>query len=155
MEKELKVSALKNGTVIDHIPSSSLFKVVDILGLKECTSQITFGMNLESKRMGSKAIVKISDRFFETAEINRIALVAPQAKLNVIKNYEVVEKKVVELPDYIEGLVKCVNPQCVTNKERVKTKFTVLSKKEVLLQCHYCEKMTDQNHLVIHDTNGS
>ncbi|MDR0661485.1 MAG: aspartate carbamoyltransferase regulatory subunit [Prevotellaceae bacterium] len=151
MEKELKVSALKNGTVIDHIPSTSLFKVVEILGLKNCTSQTTFGMNLESKRMGSKAIVKISDRFFETAEINRIALVAPQAKLNVIRDYEVVEKKIVELPDYIEGLVKCVNPQCVTNKEKVKTKFTVLSKKDVLLQCHYCEKMTDQDHLVIHD----
>ena len=154
MEKELKVSALKNGTVIDHIPSGSLFKVVEILGLKYCTSQITFGMNLESKRMGSKAIVKISDRYFQTAEINRIALVAPQAKLNVIKDYEVVEKKVVELPDYIEGLVKCVNPQCVTNKEKVKAKFTVLSKKEVLLQCHYCEKMTDQDHLIIHDTNS-
>lgn len=151
MEKELKVSALKNGTVIDHIPSTSLFKVVEILGLKYCTSQTTFGMNLESKRMGSKAIVKISDRYFETAEINRIALVAPQAKLNVIKNYEVVEKKVVELPDYLEGLVKCVNPQCVTNKEKVKTKFTLLSKKDVLLQCHYCEKMTDQEHLIILD----
>lgn len=153
MEKELKVSALKNGTVIDHIPSSSLFKVVEILGLKHCASQATFGMNLESKRMGSKAIVKISDRFFETAEINRIALVAPQAKLNVIKNYEVVEKKVVELPDYIEGLVRCVNPQCVTNKEKVRTKFTVLSKKDVLLQCHYCEKMTDQEHMAILDSD--
>jgi len=149
MEKELKVSALKDGTVIDHIPSGSLFKVVEILGLKQSASQVTFGMNLESKRMGSKAIVKISDRYFETAEINRIALVAPQAKLNLIKNYEVVEKKVVELPDYIEGLAKCVNPQCVTNRERVKTKFTVLSKKEVLLQCHYCEKITDQDHLEI------
>ena len=154
MEKELKVSALKNGTVIDHIPSGSLFKVVEILGLKHCTSQTTFGMNLESKRMGSKAIVKISERFFETAEINRIALVAPQAKLNVIKNYEVVEKKVVELPDHIEGLAKCMNPQCVTNKEKVKTKFTVLSKKDVLLQCHYCEKMTDQDHLVIQDADS-
>lgn len=154
MEKELKVSALKNGTVIDHIPSNSLFKVVEILGLRHCASQITFGMNLESKRMGNKAIVKISDRFFETAEINRIALVAPKAKLNVIKDYKVVEKKVVELPDYLEGLVKCVNPQCVTNREKVKTKFTVLSKKDVLLQCHYCEKMTDQDHLVIYDTNS-
>lgn len=154
MEKELKVNAIRNGTVIDHIPSASLFKVVEILGLKYCTSQATFGMNLESKRMGNKAIVKISDRYFETAEINRIALVAPAAKLNVIKNYEVVEKKVVELPDYIEGLVKCFNPQCVTNKERIKTKFTVLSKKEVLLQCHYCEKMTDREHMVIYDIDS-
>ncbi len=149
MEKELKVSALKNGTVIDHIPSKSLFKVVEILGLKSCPHQITFGMNLESKRMGSKAIIKISDRFFETSEINRIALVAPQAKLNIIKNYEVVEKKIVELPDTIQGIAKCVNPKCVTNNEKVKTKFTVLSKKDVLLQCHYCEKITDQEHLEI------
>lgn len=148
-EKQLKVSAIKDGTVIDHIPANNLFKVISILRLDKIISQITFGTNLESKKLGSKAIIKLSDVFFKTEEINKIALVAPTAKLNIIKNYNVVEKYVVEIPEDIHGIVKCVNPQCITNNENVKTKFKLISKKEVALRCHYCEKITDQEHMDI------
>ena len=92
--KELKVSAIKNGTVLDHIPANQLFKVISILGLKSCNNQITFGMNLDSKLLGKKAIIKVSDRFFEETEINKVALVAPDAKINIIREFEVIEKKV-------------------------------------------------------------
>lgn len=146
---ELKVNAIKNGTVIDHIPASNLFKVISILGLDKIKNQITFGTNLESKRLGQKSIIKITDKFFADEDVNKIALVAPQAKLNIIKDYEVVEKKIVEVPEKITGIAKCVNPKCITNHERVVTKFTVVSKKEVALKCHYCEKITDQNNLEI------
>jgi aspartate carbamoyltransferase regulatory subunit len=146
--KQLKVSAIKNGTVIDHIPASNLFKVINILGLNRIDNQITFGTNLESKLLGIKAIVKISDRFFGDDEINRIALAAPQAKLNIIRNYKVEEKKKVIVPDKFTGIVKCVNPKCITNNEQVKPKFLVISKKDVSLKCHYCEKITDQEHMV-------
>lgn len=148
-EKQLKVSAIKNGTVIDHVPAKNLFKVISILGLDHIDNQITFGTNLESKKLGSKAIIKITDKYFEGDEINKIALVAPEAKLNIIKDYKVVEKQVVEVPDYIVGIAKCVNPKCITNVENVKTKFSVSSKKDVSLKCHYCEKITDQEHMVI------
>ena len=85
-EDILQVSAIRNGTVLDHIPSNQLFKVISILGLdKNCSNQITFGMNLESKLLGKKAIIKIADRYFKPSEINKIALVAPDAKINVIK----------------------------------------------------------------------
>lgn len=149
MKKELKVSAINNGTVIDHIPASNLYKVITILNLDKISNAMTYGSNLESKKLGSKAIIKISDKFFEDEEINKIALVAPQAKLNIIKDYQVVEKKVVEVPDKIIGIAKCVNPKCITNFEEVTTKFTVINKETVDLKCHYCEKITDQNHLVI------
>ena len=96
--KQLSVSAIQNGTVIDHVPAKNLFKVIQILGLDRIDSQITFGTNLESKKLGRKAIIKISEKFFADDDINRIALVAPDAKLNIIKDYEVVEKKVVEVP---------------------------------------------------------
>ena len=99
--------------------------------------------------MGSKAIIKITDVFFHENEINKIALVAPEAKLNIIKDYEVVEKKLVEVPEVIVGIAKCVNPTCITNNEPVKTKFYVVSKKEVTLKCHYCEKLMDQEHIKI------
>lgn len=148
-DKQLIVNAIKNGTVIDHIPAKNLFKVISILGLQNINNQITFGTGLESKKLGSKAIIKIADRYFLDEEINKIALVAPQAKLNIIRDYEVIEKRIVEVPDYIQGIVKCVNPKCITNNEDVKTKYSVVSKNEVSLKCHYCEKITDQDRIVI------
>lgn len=146
-KKHLSVSAIENGTVIDHIPAQNLFKVITILGLDKIPNQITFGTNLESKLLGKKAIIKIADKFFERDEINRIALVAPHAKLNIIKNYEVTEKMLVEVPNDIFGIVKCVNPKCITNVEKVTPKFKVIDKGNVSLKCHYCEKITDQEHM--------
>lgn len=147
--KQLSVSAIQNGTVIDHIPAKNLFKVIQILGLDQIDKQITFGTNLTSGKLGRKAIVKLADIFFEDDDINRIALVAPQAKLNIIRDYEVVEKRVVEVPDEIVGIAKCVNPKCITNFEQVTTRFRVKSKDIVSLKCHYCEKITDQEHMEI------
>ncbi|MGQ9621091.1 MAG: aspartate carbamoyltransferase regulatory subunit [Bacteroidales bacterium] len=147
--KQLSVSAIENGTVIDHIPAGTLFKVIQILGLDHIENQITFGTNLESKKLGRKAIIKISNKFFEDEDINRIALVAPQAKLNIIRGYKVVEKRVVEVPDIITGIAKCMNPKCITNHETVKTKFRVISKEKVALKCAYCEKITSQENMQI------
>ncbi len=148
-DRILEVSAIKDGTVIDHIRANSLFKVLSILGLDKVDKTMTFGSNLESKKLGRKAIIKISDLFFKDKDINKIALVAPDAKLNIIKNYTVVDKKVVEVPDEIIGIVKCMNPKCITNSEQITTKFSVVSKKDVKLKCFYCEKITDQNHIEI------
>jgi len=145
--KQLSVNAIQNGTVIDHIPAQNLFKVINILGLDKINNKITFGTNLESQRMGLKAIIKISDKFFEKDEINRIAMVAPHAKLNIIKDYAVVDKMLVDVPDEISGIVKCMNPKCITNFEKVTPRFKISDKKSVSLKCHYCEKITDQEHM--------
>ncbi len=144
---KLKVSAIKEGTVIDHIPAQSLFKVISILGLDSIENQITFGTNLDSEKLGAKAIIKVSDKFFEDDEINKIALIAPHAKLNIIRDYEVVEKKVVEIPDTITGIVKCFNPKCITNNERIITSFKVVDKSPVALKCKYCEKITSDDQI--------
>ena len=148
-DKQLSVSAIKEGTVIDHIPAPVLFKVVSILKLDTLETMITIGNSLSSGKLGKKGIIKLSKVFFRDDEINKIALVAPCAKLNIIRDYEVVEKKVVEIPDEIVGIVKCVNPKCITNNESVTTRFTVVSKSEVKLKCQYCEKITDQNNIEI------
>ena len=148
-KKELKVSAIKSGTVIDHIPAENLFKVISILGLDDTDHQVTFGTNLESKRLGKKAIIKVSDIFFKDKDINKIALVAPDAKLNVIEDYQVVDKKEVRVPKYINGIAKCMNPKCITNNEEMATRFTVVVKKPIELKCDYCEKITDSKHLEI------
>ncbi len=146
---KLKVSAINNGTVIDHIPSENLFKVISILGLQKVKTQITFGANFESEKLGSKAIIKLSDVFFEDDEINKISLIARNAKLNIIRDYEVVEKRVVVVPDEIIGIVKCFNPKCITNNEEITTHFNVISKDPLDLKCRYCEKITHEDQMVI------
>jgi aspartate carbamoyltransferase regulatory subunit len=146
-DKQLVVTAIKDGTVIDHIGSENLFKVIAILGLDKLGKLMTFGNNLDSKKLGKKGIIKLSEIFFDTGDINKIALVAPSAKLNIIRDYEVVEKMKVEIPDTVQGIIKCVNPKCITNNETVTTKFTVISKEEVKLKCHYCEKITSHENL--------
>jgi len=149
MDKALQVSAIKDGTVIDHIPAERLFDVITILELDSCKEMITFGTNLDSKRMGQKAIIKVANRFFQGQEINKIALIAPHAKLNTIKNYHVVEKRVVEIPEEITNIVKCFNPKCITNYESITTRFSVESKKPIELRCMYCEKITSEKQIVI------
>jgi len=147
IKKKLKVSAIKEGTVIDHIPAKNLFKVISILGLNKIENQITFGTNLESRKLGGKAIIKVTNKFFKDNEINKIALIAPHAKLNIIRNYEVVEKRVVETPDTIKGIVKCFNPKCITNNEKITTSFKVIEKDPIALKCHYCEKITTEEQI--------
>jgi aspartate carbamoyltransferase regulatory subunit len=144
---KLKVSAIKEGTVIDHIPAKNLFKVISILGLDKIKNQITFGTNLESHKLGAKAIIKVSNKFFKDNEINKIALIAPHAKLNIIRDYEVVEKRIVEIPDSIKGIVKCFNPKCITNNETITTCFKLVAKEPVALKCSYCEKITSEEQI--------
>ncbi|HHT22878.1 MAG TPA: aspartate carbamoyltransferase regulatory subunit [Bacteroidales bacterium] len=140
-EKKMQVAALRNGTVIDHIPAHKLFKVFSILRLENCKEMITVGNNLNSRTLGKKGIIKISDRFFEEEETNKIALIAPNAKINIIKEYEVVEKRPLELPEDVREIVQCPNPACITNHQAVKTFFHVVSDENThLLKCHYCEK---------------
>jgi aspartate carbamoyltransferase regulatory subunit len=144
---ELKVNAIENGSVIDHIPQKSVFQVIRILNLDAVDNQITFGINLDSQKFGKKGIIKVTNKFFAPEEINKIALVAPQATLIVIRDYKVVEKKQVEIPDEINNIVKCFNPNCITNHETIPTRFTLISKQEIKLHCHYCEKITGKDNI--------
>ncbi len=150
VRKELKVSAIENGTVIDHIPAKSLFQVVKILKLNSIPNQILIGNNLQSQKYGSKGIIKVNDKYFEAQELNKIALVAPSATLIVIKDFTVVYKKNVELPKEIKQFVKCVNPNCITNNEDIETKFEVHKDEggQIKLLCNYCEKFTLKDNMV-------
>ena len=139
-KQELQVAALENGTVIDHIPSDKLFSVVSLLNLPSMQNNITIGFNLKSKKLGKKGIIKIADKFFTDEEINRIAVVAPNIRLNIIRNYAVAEKREVTLPDALKAIVKCSNPKCITNNEPMETLFHVVDKQQCTIRCHYCEK---------------
>lgn len=139
-KKELVVSAIDNGTVIDHIPAGEVYKVVKILNLDEYQDEVLIGTNLTSKKYGTKGIIKVKNKFFEEKEVNKIALIAPNATLIVIRNYEVVEKRKLDIPDRVKNIVKCINPNCITNIEDIETDFRIVEKEPLKLQCHYCEK---------------
>ena len=137
------VAAIENGTVIDHIPADKTFQVVSLLGLKHATTPVTVGYNYPSEKVKNKGIIKVSDKFFTNNEISRLSVVAPKVVLNIIKDYEVVEKKTVETPDELHGIIKCNNPVCITNNEPMKTIFHIVDKERGICKCHYCDKEQD------------
>ena len=145
--KELRISAIRSGTVIDHLPVSSVFKIVKILGLKNSHNEISIATNLPSKKLGRKGLIKISDIFLEQTAIDAIALLAEGSSIVIIKNYKIAKKQVVKIPRTIIGIVRCFNPNCITNHEASTTRFAVIDKKPLRLQCYYCEKITTEQAL--------
>lgn len=139
-KKERLVAAIENGTVIDHVPAEKTFDVVRLLKLNELETPVTIGLNFSSKKVQKKGIIKVSDKFFTDDEISRLSVVAPNVVLNIIKDYEVVEKKEVTTPDTLRGIVRCNNPKCVTNNEPMATVFNVIDKAAGILKCRYCDK---------------
>lgn len=150
------VAALKDGSVIDHIPSDKLFTVVQLLGLDKYKEPVLIGNNLESKVMNRKGLIKISDKFLTEDEISKLAAICPKIRLTVIRNFEVVDKHDITLPDTLTDIVKCQNPVCITNNEPMKTvfyvkredstgslfphNFDVFDDSDPILKCRYCGK---------------
>ena len=139
-KKERLMAAIENGTVIDHIPAEKTYAVATLLGLQKLQTPVTIGYNYPSKKLGKKGIIKIEDKFFTDEEISRLSVVAPNVVLNVIRDYEVVEKKKVVTPDTLKGIVRCNNPKCITNNEPMNTIFHVIDKNSGIIKCHYCDK---------------
>lgn len=143
--KERIVAELKNGTVIDHIPSEKTYQVASLLELHKLTEPITIGSNYPSEKLGKKGLIKVSDKFFTDEEISRLSVVAPKVVLSIIRDYQVIEKKTVETPDELKGIIRCNNPKCITNNEPMATVFRVVNKDLGIVRCHYCDKEQDIN----------
>ncbi|WP_292366366.1 MULTISPECIES: aspartate carbamoyltransferase regulatory subunit [unclassified Methanoculleus] len=146
----LLVSPIRNGTVIDHITAGEALNVLRILGITGSTREcLSIATNVESKRMRKKDIVKIENWELRTEEVDRIALLAPQAKINIIRDYRVVEMKGVEIPKVLKGVVRCPNPGCITNtNEPVESTFEVLPKGLHCLYCDWLIKDDIANHII-------
>lgn len=148
-KKELLVSAIENGTVIDHIPSEKLFDVVNLLHLERMTTAVTVGYNLESAEMGTKSIIKIANRFFTEEELNQLAVVCPDVTLCTIRDYDIVEKRTVSLPDCLSGIVRCPNPKCITNNEPMPSRFRLIDRAQGILCCDYCNTRVSHDEVKI------
>lgn len=141
-EKNLSVAAIENGTVIDHIRKGGALKVLRLLKLDDHDKTVTLGLNLPSKTLGYKDLIKIEGRTLTAAEASEVAIFAPEASINIISNFKVVKKFKVELPQMIEKWMRCPNSRCITNHESIVTKFAVLKRgNNVELKCYYCEKV--------------
>jgi aspartate carbamoyltransferase regulatory subunit len=139
-ETVLYVSKIKNGTVIDHITCGHALDVVKILGITGREKKVvTIAINVPSKRFKIKDIVKVEGRELNPPEVHKIALLAPHATINIVRDFRVVEKQRVKIPNVIEDMIKCANPACISNSnEPVQAKFYVESEDPLLLKCHYC-----------------
>lgn len=136
------VSAIKDGTVIDHIPVEQGLRILALLRLAVHPKVATVGMNLFSKRLKRKDIIKLEDRLITSQEEDRIAILAPGATLVRIQNYQVVSKKILTLPSVITSLIVCPNHNCITNHEPMETRFHIhRAGKSVRIECVYCERM--------------
>jgi len=150
MKREVSISAIKEGTVIDHIPSNATLKLADILDLKGIRGIISIATNLTSKTMGKKGLVKISGKILTKEEVDKIALIAPNATVNIINNYNVNKKIKVTIPLVINKIIKCSNPNCITNNEKNSiTIFYVLSKNPLKVKCHYCERHMEKGDITL------
>jgi aspartate carbamoyltransferase regulatory subunit len=146
---ERKIPAIKDGSVIDHIPSRETFRIMRILNPQEFNHPITVTLNLESDKIGKKGVIKIDDRFLTEKEVNKIAILAPSATVSIIKNYKIENKIKVQIPAELLGIINCSNPSCVTNKEKVTTNFKVMRTEPLEVKCLYCEKVYDKDEIEI------
>jgi aspartate carbamoyltransferase regulatory subunit len=149
-DTELRVSKIKYGTVIDHITSGHALDVVRILGITgREEGPITIAINVPSKRLKRKDIVKIEGRELKPQEVHKIALIAPHASINIIRDYKVVRKEEVKLPKTIDNIIKCANPACISNSnEPVKSKFYVDCDEPLSLKCHYCGYIVEKKDVL-------
>ncbi|MEM0158344.1 MAG: aspartate carbamoyltransferase regulatory subunit [Thermoplasmataceae archaeon] len=149
MEQTLKISKIRDGTVIDHIPAGKALKVISILRIDEkFENSVSIGMRVPSKKLGSKDVIKVENRNLERFEVDKIAFVAPDATISIIKNYEITEKFQVELPATIIGIVKCYNPNCISNfREPVNSEFELVSKRPVMIRCVYCDRKMNEREI--------
>ena len=149
MGNKLQVEAICNGTVIDHIPAGQGVKILDRLHLLNSDARITVGFNLPSQEQGAKDIIKVEGRRFTEQEANELALFAPSATINVIDDYQVVDKFQMSTPDCLKGVLACPNSNCITHNEPVDSLFYLRQKDEsILLKCRYCEKSFSKDILV-------
>lgn len=149
-KEKMLVEAICDGTVLDHIPSNKLFAIIHLLGLDQLDTPVTIGCNLESQRLGRKGVVKMADKFFSEDEINRIAIIAPQIQLNIIRDYKVVSKKILSVPEKVLGIVRCPNAKCITNAEPMPSNFSVATDGiGIELQCYYCGRKVEGDSVTL------
>lgn len=145
--QQMKLGKIKEGTVLDHIPPELCFRIINLLNLEQHGRVISAATNLSSTKMGKKGMIKISGKILSEKEVNRIAVVAPNITYSTIKDYQAIKKVKLKVPYEIFGIVKCNNPNCITNVESVQTKFVLVNELPLKIKCNYCERTTNKEEI--------
>ena len=148
-EEHLAVRRIKDGTVIDHIEPGKALQVISALGVNGQDGNIvTIAINVPSSKIGKKDMVKVENRFLKPNETNKIAIISPKATVNLIRDYRVVEKRKVNVPESLEGIFRCPNPTCISNSgEPLKSILCVMKKNPSKLRCKYCMRILNTAEL--------
>ncbi len=144
---KLAITKIMFGTVIDHIPNKMSFKISSILNLQNSNGAIAVIASTKSRNMGKKDIIKIEGRHLNSSELDKIALLAPGATINIIDDSKVISKTLLSTPAQVSGILKCFNPNCITNHEKTTTKFKTVSRTPLKIRCFYCERTFDEDIL--------
>jgi aspartate carbamoyltransferase regulatory subunit len=148
-DQELRVSKIRNGTVIDHLAAGQALNVLALLGIDGSGGEsVSIGMNVPSDTLAKKDIVKVEDRELSQSEVDVLAVISPEATINIIREYEVVEKQRIERPESVDGVLACPNRNCITSgDEPIQTRFAVLDEG---LRCHYCGEIIREAEITSH-----
>jgi aspartate carbamoyltransferase regulatory subunit len=147
MKKELKVSAIQDGTVIDHIPVVNTFKIAEVLKLGDLKNPVIISSNLDSRKLGKKGLIKVGGLLLNERDVRKISILAPGATLSKIHNYKVVEKSKLTVPFEVTDVVRCFNPNCISNKDKAPSKFTLINRSKMMLRCNYCERLMSKDEI--------
>ncbi|HIP75561.1 MAG TPA: aspartate carbamoyltransferase regulatory subunit [Psychromonas hadalis] len=139
-ETKLQVEAIEQGSVIDHISPQQGIKILKFFKFTKANEKITVGLNLSTKSGATKDLIKIENVFISDTQANQLALFAPNATINQIKDFAVVNKFQVQLPSSFVGVFVCPNSNCISHNEPVSSRFYVNQRTTLKLKCHYCEK---------------
>jgi aspartate carbamoyltransferase regulatory subunit len=142
-EKKIKISKIKKGTVIDHLKDGFALTILSLTGLEESENLMTIGVNVSSEKYGKKDIIKIENVFLNEVQMQQISILSPNATISLIEDYQVIEKKRVEMPKVIKKLIMCTTPTCISNsqKEPIDSEFLVLEEKPLKIRCVYCDRI--------------
>ncbi len=143
-----QVARLRSGTVVDHLNAGMALKALEVIGVPHRDPAL-LGINLSSSKMGRKDILKLENVEISAEQIEKLAVFGPEATVSIIREYEVVEKRRVELPETIHGVLRCPNPSCITNHEPLTTKFDVERRSPTHVRCHYCERRITEDDFVL------
>ena len=148
-QSDLIVRRIKDGTVIDHINEGKGLKVLEALDIDgSCGSVITIALNMPSGKLKKKDMIKVEGRFLEDDDTNKLAVIAPSSTVNIIKDYKLVEKRHLSLPNEIERIFRCSNPDCISNSsEHMNSIMDVIDKENLILKCRYCSRILDVNKI--------
>lgn len=144
----LKVQPIRNGTVIDHIVAGRGRKILDVLELGDGGTTISLLINVQSQTQKRKDIIKIEDRELDDEEIDKLALISPKARINIVRNYSVSSKNKIAIPKFISGIIRCPNENCICNNERgVNSNFGIVNNDNLLIKCTYCGRKVDEENI--------